>query len=169
VVIGEGPVPCRIVFLGEAPGKQEDAKGTPFIGRSGDLLRALAYSVGLREKKSYHILNILKCRPPDNRDPSAKEIANCTPFLLQQLQAVQPKVILAMGRFAQAFVLGAQPYSFRVLENTGKMINCKEVPDQQIKALLTFHPSYVSRNRNNEVEKAFISHLRRAKKLARRR
>ena len=159
VVIGEGAIPCEILFLGEGPVAQEDKTGQPFIGIAGQLLRALTHSVGISMNKC-HILNVIKCRPPSNRDPRVTEIENCREFLEYQIKVTKPKVIVAMGRYAQAFVSGQSPSAVRVMQNIG------EVADYNgIKAILTFHPSYLNRNQSPEVEKAFKTHLRKAKRL----
>jgi len=167
VVLGEGPVPCNIVFLGEAPGATEDKVGLPFKGPAGSLLRADAYAAGLREGKDFHILNMLKCRPPDNRDPRLEELRNCLPFLMHQLSIIKPKVIVCMGRFAQGFVLQKHPREIRVLQNAGKIIKPKRtIKNAKPQAILTFHPAFVMRNKGNNIEEAFIGHLRKARKLA---
>jgi len=169
VVPGEGPIPCPIVFLGEAPGRLEDEKGSPFCGASGQLLRADAYVGGLRAG-DYHILNMLKCRPPENRDPTLEELKNCRPFLLHQLKVIKPKVIVCLGKYAQAFALHQPPYKIGVTKNAGRVVNFRWDYGQKkdVVALLTFHPAFVMRNRGNEIEDAFISHFRKAKRYARR-
>lgn len=176
VVLGEGPIPCPIVFLGEAPGAKEDELGKPFVGASGAILRAKAFKAGLREG-DYHILNTLKCRPPDNRDPTVEEMNNCKEFLILQLQAVKPKVIVALGKYAQAFLLRTNPTVLRVTKNAGKVVQYdtedhlgmtwKGLPD--IKLLMSFHPAYVMRNRGTDIDRAFVGHLKLARKLAKRR
>ena len=167
VVLGEGPVPCNIVFLGEAPGATEDRLGLPFKGNAGQLLRADAFVAGLRELQDFHLLNLLKCRPPSNRDPYMDELRNCLPFLMHQLSMIRPKVIVCLGRFAQAFVLQKSPSSLRVTHNVGKVVKLKRsIKNAKPKALLTFHPSYVLRNRGNEIEDAFIAHLKLARRIA---
>lgn len=155
VVVGEGPIPCNAVFLGEAPGREEDATGIPFNGRSGDILNSCAFQVGLKRGSNFHILNILKCRPPENRDPKISEQQNCQPFLEKQLLAVKPKVILAMGRYAMAFVLSETPAKVPVLKNVGKVVRY----NNDIVAVLTYHPAFLSRNQHPEIRKAFIKHL----------
>jgi DNA polymerase len=167
VVLGEGPIPSDIVFLGEAPGATEDRLGLPFKGNAGQLLRTDAYVAGLREGEDFHLLNMLKCRPPGNRDPYMEELRNCLPFLMHQLAAIKPKVIVCMGRYAQAFVLQKQPRAIRVTHNVGKVVKIKRtIKNAKPKALLTFHPSYVLRNRGNEIEDAFIAHLKLARRMA---
>lgn len=167
VVLGEGPIPCDIVFLGEAPGATEDKIGLPFKGAAGQLLRADAYVAGLKEGKDFHILNMLKCRPPENRDPTLDELRNCVPFLLHQLSTIKPKVIVCLGRFAQGFVLQKNPRDIRVLQNAGKIVTVKRtIKHSKPKAILTFHPAFVGRNKGNEIEDAFIAHLKKARRLA---
>lgn len=160
VVLGEGAIPCQILFLGEAPGEVEDRTGKPFKGSSGQILRTLVYVTGISMAKC-HILNILKCHPPGNRNPTEEEILNCRPYLLHQIKVVRPKVIVALGRYAQAFVLNQDPKTVRVLKNIGKNINYQGIP-----TILTFHPSYLSRNRQPEVEAAFKIHLKTAKQIS---
>ena len=162
IVVGEGPVPCPIVFLGEAPGKEEDRTGIPFNGRSGDILNSCAYQAGLQRGTDFHILNTLKCRPPDNRNPKPHELQNCQDFLVQQISAVNPKIIMAMGRYAMAFVLHAMPEKTPVLKNVGKVVSY----DKNIVALLTYHPAFLSRNQHPEIRAAFIKHLKLVKRIS---
>lgn len=160
VVIGEGPIPCDMVFLGEAPGKTEDETGRPFVGQSGKLQESCAEAIGLRRGVDYHILNILKCRPPENRDPFPEEIQNCRVYLDHQLRAIKPRIIVAFGRFAQAFILGVPPSTLRVSDHVGEI---HDFGDR--KAVLTYHPAYVNRNTHPEVRIAFIRHLKAARDL----
>jgi len=155
IVVGEGPVPCPIVFLGEAPGKEEDRTGIPFNGRAGDILNSCAFQAGIQRGVDFHILNTLKCRPPDNRNPKPHELQNCRTFLEQQIAAVQPKVILAMGRYAIAFVLHDDPQHTPVLKNTGRVVRY----DDNTLAVLTYHPAFLSRNQHPDIRTAFIKHL----------
>ncbi len=160
VVLGEGAIPCDILFLGEAPGKREDDTGKPFQGAAGQILRAIMHAAGISVLGS-HILNVLKCRPPDNRNPLETELANCRPFLEHQLKVIKPKAIIAMGRFAQAFVLQRDADKIQVLKNAGKTTTYQGIP-----AVLTFHPSYLSRSSSPQVEAAFKIHLQLAKRLS---
>jgi DNA polymerase len=162
VVIGDGPVPASLVFLGEAPGKLEDLKGVPFVGTAGSYLRTLI-TLMKAEKKPFHILNVLKCRPPENRDPLPEELLACRPFLEHQLKVIKPKVIIAMGRYAQAFVLGKDPKDVKTTENAGEIFPWNE---EETLALLTYHPAFVLRKRNTEIEKAFRKHLSKGIRLA---
>lgn len=159
-VIGEGPVPCDIVFLGEAPGKTEDETGRPFVGAAGKTLEHLALGVRLLRGVDYHILNILKCRPPENRNPEPEEIENCRPYLDAQIKTIKPKIIVAFGRFAQAYVLGVPPSKLRVSEHLGDVVDFRGT-----KAILNYHPSYVNRAHSPEVRSAFVRVLRNARKI----
>jgi DNA polymerase len=103
-VIGEGDVDAELMFIGEAPGASEAKSGRPFVGASGRVLAELLESIGLRREGVY-ITNIVKDRPPENRDPSVEDIRLYSPFLLRQIQAIQPKVIATLGRFSMDFIL----------------------------------------------------------------
>jgi len=107
VVFGEGDPEARVVCVGEAPGAVEDDTGRPFVGRAGQLLDLLLMSVGLRRDEVY-ICNVLKCRPPGNRDPSPEEIATCSPFLLRQIELIDPEVVVAFGSFAAQTLLATR-------------------------------------------------------------
>jgi len=105
VVFGSGAPDADVVFVGEAPGAREDEQGVPFVGRSGQLLdRLLAEELGV-ERSDVYIANVVKCRPPDNRDPRADEIATCRPYLSRQLDLVDPVVIITLGNFASRLLL----------------------------------------------------------------
>jgi len=102
-VIGEGSHQAKIVFVGEAPGAQEDRTGRPFCGRAGEILDELLESVGIKREDVY-IANILKCRPPQNRDPQKEEIKACVPYLEKQIEIISPEVICSLGNFAARFI-----------------------------------------------------------------
>lgn len=104
LVFGFGDPHAAVMFIGEAPGRNEDLKGEPFVGAAGQLLDELLSSVDLRRQEVY-IANILKCRPPGNRDPLAEEIETCTPFLREQVRLVHPRVLVTLGNYATRFVL----------------------------------------------------------------
>ena len=104
LVFGVGDPCARVVFIGEAPGKNEDLKGEPFVGAAGQLLNELLAEAGL-ERSEVYIANVLKCRPPGNRDPEASEIETCTPFLREQVRVISPTVLVTLGNFATKFVL----------------------------------------------------------------
>lgn len=107
LVFGVGHPHAGLMFVGEAPGRNEDLRGEPFVGAAGKLLDELLASIGL-ERSQVYIANILKCRPPGNRDPLAEEIGTCTPFLAEQIRLVDPVVIVTLGNFATRYVLGTQ-------------------------------------------------------------
>jgi DNA polymerase len=111
-VPGEGPPDAEIMFIGEGPGYHEDRQGLPFVGPSGELLEELLRSIGLRREQVF-ITNVVKCRPrpPDNRDPAPGEIAACAPYLDRQIAAIDPKVIVTLGRFSMARFLPGQSIS----------------------------------------------------------
>ena len=104
LVFGVGDPDASVLFVGEAPGRNEDLKGEPFVGAAGKLLDELLASAGL-DRSQVYIANILKCRPPDNRDPQTEEIETCTPFLREQVRIIDPEVMVTMGNFATKFVL----------------------------------------------------------------
>jgi len=103
-VPGEGDINADVMFIGEAPGYWEDIKGKPFVGSAGEILDELLSKIGLSRNKVY-IANILKCRPPENRDPSASEIEACVPYLDQQLRIIKPKIIVTLGRHSTSYIL----------------------------------------------------------------
>lgn len=105
VVFGTGNPHASIMFVGEAPGLNEDKQGVPFVGAAGKVLTRLLESVGLSRDEIY-IANVVKCRPPDNRNPQTDEIETCKPFLLQQIQIIQPKLVCSLGNFAMQTLLG---------------------------------------------------------------
>jgi len=107
LVFGAGDPHARLVFVGEAPGRNEDLKGEPFVGAAGTLLDELLASIGFTRSQVY-IANVLKCRPPGNRNPLAEEMAACTPFLARQLELIAPVIVATLGNFATRYVLGTQ-------------------------------------------------------------
>lgn len=163
VVIGDGPIPCNLVFLGEAPGQKEDETGIPFVGTSGTHLRTVLQIIGL-PPGTYHIINMLKCRPPNNRNPTTEELTNCQPYLLHQLKSLKPKVVVPLGKYALSFALGVPSKKIIVSEHIGKIIRKPGI--EEIKFVGTYHPAFVLRKRYTDVEKAFRRHLRKAKRLA---
>lgn len=138
VVFGVGNPSARLVFVGEAPGADEDKQGIPFVGRAGQLLTKMIEAMGLKREDVY-ICNVIKCRPPDNRDPQPDEIATCEPFLIRQLDIIQPEVIVCLGRYA-AQVLTRDPMA-RITKIRGKWHEYQNIP-----LMPTFHPSYLLRN-----------------------
>ncbi len=142
-VFGVGNPRAHWMIVGEAPGEQEDRQGEPFVGKSGQLLdnmlRAIALTRGEAEpERQVFIANTLKCRPPGNRNPEADELAKCEPFLIRQIQLVQPKIILAMGAFAvQSLLRSTEP----VGRLRGRVHQYQGVP-----LIVTYHPAYLLRN-----------------------
>ena len=139
IVLGMGNPNADIVFVGEAPGKEEDLQGLPFVGRSGKLLDKMLASIKLSRKDVY-ILNVLKCRPPENRDPSKEEIGKCEPYLKKQLEIIKPKLIVALGRISAMTIL-------RSKESLTNMRN-KIFDYEGIDFLVTYHPAALLRNPN---------------------
>ena len=137
LVFGEGSPTARLVFVGEAPGEEEDKQGRPFVGRAGQLLTKIINAMGLAREEVY-ICNILKCRPPGNRNPKEDEIATCEPFLVQQLEAIDPQIICALGTFAAKTLLRTEaPIS---------AIRGKFHDYHGRKLMPTYHPAYLLRN-----------------------
>jgi uracil-DNA glycosylase family 4 len=137
LVFGEGNPNAKLVFVGEAPGESEDIQGIPFVGRAGQLLTRIIEAMGLKRKDVY-ICNILKCRPPGNRNPRPEEIKTCEPYLIQQLQSIQPKVICALGTFAAKTLLKTE---MPISSLRGRFHTY-----QGIELMPTYHPAYLLRN-----------------------
>jgi len=137
LVFGVGSPDADLVFVGEAPGAQEDATGEPFVGDAGQLLTKMIVAMGFGREEVY-IANILKCRPPGNRNPEPDEIAACEPFLVQQLAALRPLVIVALGKFAAQFLTGKADAPISALR--GKFHQY-----QGIQVMPTYHPAYLLR------------------------
>lgn len=155
IVFGSGDPNADLMVIGEAPGAEEDVQGKPFVGRAGQLLTRMLQSVGWSRDEVY-ISNIVKCRPPGNRNPEPDEIASCEPFLLGQLGAIQPKVILALGNFAAQTLL-------KTKEPIGKLRG-RVHPSGSIVLVPTFHPAFLLRNPGPEYRRLAWEDL----KLARR-
>lgn len=141
VVFGTGTPDADLMFVGEAPGHYEDVQGKPFVGRAGQLLTRIIESIGLKREEVY-IANILKCRPPENRNPNANEIALCAPHLIRQIEIIRPKIICALGTFAAQTLLDTK-------ETIGKLRG-KFFEYQGTKLLATYHPAYLLRNPNDK-------------------
>lgn len=140
-VPGEGNSEAKIVFLGEAPGATEAEKGRPFVGRAGKLLDNMIQSMDLQRSDVY-ILNVVKCRPPDNRRPLPAEITSCKSFLLKQLEIINPKVIIALGNTALGFLTGKDSGIVSRCGNFEKV----EINGKSIDIMPVFHPSALLRN-----------------------
>ena len=138
-VFGVGRRDARLFVIGEAPGADEDRQGEPFVGRAGQLLNAMLRSIGLPRVEVY-IANILKCRPPNNRDPEQSESASCTPYLSQQIELVQPRVLLAVGRIAAQSLLQTDAPIGRI---RGRVVS---YGPRNTPLVVTYHPAYLLRS-----------------------
>ena len=151
IVFGEGHPAAPVVFVGEGPGAEEDRSGRPFVGRAGELLTRMIASVGWRREDVY-ICNIVKCRPPGNRDPRLEEIAMCQPFLERQLEAIDPAAIVTLGKPATSTLLG-RPVAITRMRGQWQEWNGRAV-------MPTFHPAYLLRNYTREARQAVWDDLK---------
>lgn len=136
-VFGTGSPNAGVMFIGEAPGADEDAQGEPFVGRAGQLLTKIIESVGMKREDVY-ICNIIKCRPPNNRAPLPTEVETCTPYLLRQIELIRPKFIISLGRTAAQWLLNTT-------DNLGKMRG--KIHDYNgVQLIVTYHPAALLRN-----------------------
>lgn len=138
-VFGVGNTSAKLMIIGEAPGFHEDQQGEPFVGRAGQLLNNMLHSIGLAREEVY-IANILKCRPPNNRDPLPAEVALCTNYLNQQIELIQPKLLLAVGRIAAHYLLQTK----ESLESLRQKVH--QYSDKQTPLVITYHPAYLLRS-----------------------
>ena len=136
-VFGVGNRGAQWMFIGEAPGADEDRQGEPFVGRAGQLLNAILFAMGLKREEVY-IANILKCRPPGNRDPQPEEVAQCEPYLLRQIELIKPKLIVALGRHAAHSLLKTEVPLGKL---RGQRLSYHGTP-----LIVTYHPAYLLRN-----------------------
>ena len=143
IVFGEGNPHAALVFVGEAPGGDEDEQGRPFVGKAGQLLTKIIQAIGL-DRSDVYIANIVKCRPPGNRDPDDEEISTCIPFLHGQLAAIRPRIICALGRIAARSLLGTDQ---GITQLRGRFHRFGDVP-----VMPTYHPSYLLRNESKKRE-----------------
>lgn len=146
-VPGEGDKKAELMFIGEAPGRDEDAQGRPFVGRAGQLLTKIIEAMKWRREEVY-ITNVVKCRPPDNRTPLPDEVEKCSPYLVRQIELIRPKVIVTLGKVATDFFI---PGRKSMGERRGKFVD-----HQGIRIMPTFHPSYVIRNEGNKEIKKMV-------------
>jgi DNA polymerase len=137
LVFGTGDPKADLLFVGEAPGRDEDLAGEPFVGRAGKLLTEIIEAIGLRRAEVY-ICNVVKCRPPENRNPEPDEIEACGPFLRAQIRSIRPKVICALGKFAAQTLLEVET---PISSLRGKFFEYEGIP-----FLATYHPAYLLRN-----------------------
>jgi DNA polymerase len=153
-VFGVGNHRAQWMFIGEAPGADEDAQGEPFVGRAGQLLNAMLAALGLKREEVF-IANVLKCRPPNNRDPQADEVEHCEPYLIRQIELIQPKLIVALGRHAAHSLLKTDLALARL---RGQRLSYQNIP-----LVVTYHPAYLLRTPSDK-RKAWED-LRRARSL----
>lgn len=137
LVYGVGNPQARLVLVGEAPGREEDLKGEPFVGEAGRLLDKILAAMGMRREEIY-ICNVLKCRPPNNRDPQPDEVATCEAFLVRQIAAIRPQVIVGLGRFAVQSLLKSR---VPIGQLRGEWQSYQGIP-----LMPTYHPAYLLRN-----------------------
>ena len=143
VVFGVGNPDAELMFVGEAPGADEDIQGVPFVGRAGQLLTKIIEAIGLRREDVY-IANVIKCRPPQNRNPEQDEVDTCEPFLFQQIDVIKPTVIVALGTFATRALLRTLDPISRLRGRVFEYRGAKLIP--------TFHPAYLLRNPSSKRE-----------------
>ena len=138
IVFGEGNADARLMFIGEAPGREEDIQARPFVGEAGMLLTRLIEKMGLKRENVY-IANIVKCRPPLNRDPERDEIEQCRGFLERQIDIISPDIIMSLGRIAASTLMGNEKLKITAIR--GKIFDYRGIP-----LVPTFHPAYLMRN-----------------------
>lgn len=137
IVFGVGDADADLVIIGEGPGYNEDQQGEPFVGEAGQMLNRMLLNVLSLRREDVHILNVVKCRPPNNRDPQPDEVAACLPFLERQIAAIRPKVILVLGRIAMNSLWGSED---SIKRRRGSWTDYRGIP-----AMITFHPAYLLR------------------------
>lgn len=139
-VPGEGNIGLQIMFIGEAPGYNEDVQGKPFVGQAGKLLNTLLTEVGL-SRESVFVTNIVKCRPPNNREPSEQEVETCTPYLERQIRVISPKVIVTLGNHSTRYIFRKFRLPFNGITSVhGKFFSVSTL-DMQTTVFPTFHPA----------------------------
>jgi len=144
VVFGEGNSNAKLMFIGEAPGRDEDLQGRPFVGRSGEMVTKMIQNVLELKREDVYIANIIKCRPPQNRDPEENEVESCIGYLFKQIDIIKPKIIVTLGRIAFRHLLND---TTPITRARGKIYDFKG-----IKVIPTFHPSYLLRNPSKKRE-----------------
>ena len=149
-VFGEGNPDAQLVFIGEGPGENEDLSGRPFVGKAGQLLDRMIQAMGLSREKVF-ICNIVKCRPPNNRQPAPDETATCTPYLLRQLEIIRPKVIVTLGLPASQYILRTK---ISMTKMRGQWHDWNA-----IKVMPTYHPAYVLRAYTRQTREAVWNDL----------
>lgn len=137
-VFGVGDPNAEWLFIGEAPGAEEDRKGEPFVGQAGKLLDNMLAAIGLKRGQNVFIANVLKCRPPGNRDPQGEEVVQCDPFLKRQVELIKPRLIIALGKFAAQSLLNSA--------STIGSMRAKQHDYHGVPVIVTYHPAYLLRN-----------------------
>ena len=137
-VVGVGDEKAEWLIIGEAPGADEDEQGEPFVGQAGKLLDAMLAAIGLKRGENVYIANVLKSRPPGNRNPAPEEVSACMPYLERQIQLIQPKIIIALGRFAVQSLLTTEEAIGKL---RGRVHQYHGIP-----LIVTYHPAYLLRN-----------------------
>ena len=149
VVFGVGNTDADLMFIGEAPGADEDRQGIPFVGRAGQLLTQIIEAGMQLKREDVYIANVLKCRPPGNRNPAPDEVETCSPYLIRQIELIQPKVIVALGSFAAQMLLGTK---IGITKLRGEFHPCnvagiRVLPHKKPPVIMpTYHPAYLLRN-----------------------
>ncbi len=161
-VFGVGARTARWMLVGEAPGAEEDARGEPFVGQAGRLLDAMLSANGLKRSADVFIANVLKCRPPGNRDPQPAEVAACEPYLLRQLELVDPDIVVVLGRFAAQSLLASDASIARMRGQ----VHSIEVGGRRVPVIVTYHPAYLLRTLSDKA-KAWADWCLAAQTLAR--
>lgn len=141
-VFGAGPRPAPWMLVGEAPGQQEDLSGEPFVGAAGQLLDQMLRAIGIDRPSEAFIANVLKCRPPGNRDPLPEEVARCEPYLLRQVELLQPRLIVVLGRFAAQSLLRTDA---TVADLRGR-VHAYHAGAREVPVVVTYHPAYLLRS-----------------------
>jgi DNA polymerase len=157
-VFGEGSPGAAMLFIGEGPGREEDLKGRPFVGKAGELLDRMLAAIGLDRSRVY-IANVVKCRPPDNRTPTGPEAQRCLPYLRRQIELIRPTVIVTLGATPLRELLGVQAGITRIRGQWQRLDMLGGIP-----VMPTFHPAYVLRQYTQEVRRAVWNDLLAARK-----
>jgi len=149
VVFGDGNPSTGILFVGEAPGADEDKEGKPFVGKAGKLLTNVLEGIGLLRKRDYYITNVVKCRPPENRTPEDEEMLSCSYILKEEIKLIKPKLIVALGKTAAVGLIGTKQIS--PTKSRGSFLSStpkSPVLPAGTKVFITYHPSFLLRNPN---------------------
>lgn len=154
IVFGVGNPKAQLMFVGEAPGRDEDKQGEPFVGRAGKLLTKIIEAMGFKREDIY-IANVIKCRPPDNRNPAPDEIETCEPFLLRQIEIIKPKIIVCLGTYAAQTLLQTETTIGRLRSQfhpwPNKIVKAQfetSLNEGAIQVMPTYHPAFLLRNPN---------------------